>query len=154
MELRTEEFYKQQPSFLRYSLKARDPKSPEAAAVLLAIVNKRNVRLKPDIKVRLYGQVGNPSPSNPDIKCNDWVTTSCIKAVYFEKVHDGDLTSLHCYVRTQNSTYRLYDNDVSRLAEMNFLLEDLDERKLEFSDFKEFYDDVNTNYEEVKIINP
>ena len=152
MELRTEEYYKRQPSFIRYSLLSQDPKSPEAGAVMIAIANKKNVKLKPDIKVRIYGQVGNPSPSNPNIKSHNWVTTSYIKSIFFERVHDGEQVSLHCYARTQNSTYFLWEE--GRLAELEFLLEDLDERDLKFEDFREFYDYVNTDYEEVKIINP
>ena len=152
MEQRNADFYRKQPSIIKYSLKTRDPKSPEASAVILAIVDRKNVTLAPDIDVRICGQVGIPSPSNPDIKCCDWIITSPIRSIYFEKVHERDGVSFHCYVRTENSVYRLHDSDGARLAGVNFLLEDLDERKLEFKDFKEFYTDVNMNYTEVEVV--
>ena len=125
------------------------------AAVLLAIVSKKNVTLRPEYrdKVYLYGQVGNPSKSNPEIKACDWIETTGVESVYFEKAHEKNgIVSLHCYVKTRNSTYRIWDNEMARLTDMHFLLQDLGERELKLEDFIEYITDINTNYHEVLVV--
>ena len=154
MEKRRVDFYVKQPSILRYCLKAKDEKGPEVLAITLAIVEKRNVTFKPEYrdKVFIHGQVGNPPESNPEIKADDWVETTPIESIYFEKVYNEDYADLHCYVVTKNTVYRLYDCEKNRLTWMHFLLEDIDERGLNFGDFTDYFSDINRTYKEVRIV--
>lgn len=153
MEQRTMEFYRKQPSILRYRLKAANDRDPELLAIALAITNKKNVVLAPKYKdkVHIHGQIGNPPISNRKIRCCDWVETSPIESIFFEKVYMKDYVDLHCYVKTQNSIYRLYDCEKNRLTWMHFLLQDIEERDLSFGDFIEYFSDINTNYREIEI---
>lgn len=154
MEKRNVGFYIKQPSILRYCLKAQDERCPELIAIALAITNKKNVTLKPEYrdKVYIYGQVGNPSSSNPNIECCSWIETTPIESVYFERVRMNDYMDLHCYVKTKNTVYRLYDCERNRLTWMHFLLQDIEERDLKFGDLIDYFSDINTNYKEIRIM--
>lgn len=155
MEKRAVEFYTKQPSILRYCLKAKNEKAPEVLAIALAIAEKRNVTFKPEYSgiVSIHGQVGNPPMSNPSIQSDDWIETTPIESVYFEKVYHEDYIDLHCYVVTRNTTYRLYDCEKNRLTWMHFLMEDIEERGLNFGDFTEYFSDTNKTYKEIQIVN-
>lgn len=154
MEKRTTEFYTNQPSILRYCLKAGNERDPAILAIALAITCKKNVTLRPEYRDKVYirGQVGTPSDSNPEIYSGDWIDTTPIESVYFEKAYKGNYVDLHCYVKTKNTTYRLYDSEQNRLTWMHFLLQDIEERDLKFGDFVEYFSDINISYHEVEVV--
>lgn len=153
MEQRPIAFYRRQPSILRYCLKADNDREPELLAIALAITNKKNVVLGPMYrdKVHIYGQVGNPPIGNPEIKCCDWIETTPIESIFFEKVHLDNYTDLHCYIKTKNTIYRLYDSEKNRVTWMHFLLQDIEERDLSFVDFIGYFSEINTAYKEIEI---
>lgn len=154
MEHRTSDFYTKQPCILKYCLKTPDGNNtaPEAIAVALAILNRKNVTLKPDYKVYLHGQVGVPPESDPEIDWYSWVDTSYIQEVHFERVRESGKTTYHCYVKTLNTDYLVWDDQETRMKDMKALMNHIVENNLKLEDFAEYYANINEKFPDVEII--
>ena len=151
MEQRVSEYYTTQPCILQYCLDAENERAPEIIAVALAILNRKNVVLRPEYRVSLLGRVGVP-PKDSEIDWYSWVNTSYIKSIYFERVREKGKTTYHCYVNTANTNYLLWDDNRSRLKDMQALVSYIANNELQFEDFAEYFEDINENFADVEII--
>lgn len=152
MERRGAIFYTQQPSILRYCLKAKELMAPEAIAVALAMINRKNVTLKPEYQVRLHGQVGVPPKSNLNIGWYDYIDTLPIKSIYFERVREAGKTTYHCYIQTEDTLYLVWDDANARLKDMQLLLKHIENQRYSFEDFEECFSEINEGYPDVEIV--
>lgn len=151
MEQRVSEYYAIQPCFLEYCLKGEKERAPEVIAVALAILNRKNVILKPEYKVYLHGRIGVP-PEDSGIDWYSWADTSYIKSIFFERVREKGKTSYHCYINTLNTKYLLWDDARSRLKDMKALVVYIANNDLKFEDFTEYFSEINEKYQDVEIL--
>ena len=151
MEHRTSEYYTKQPCLIKYCLKGAEEKAPEVIAIAMAILRRKNVVLKPDYKVYLHGQVGVP-PEDSDIDWYSWVDTSYIQSIYFERVRENQKTTYHCYAKTLNTDYLIWDDIGTRMKDMQALMNYIIDEKLKIEDFAEYYADINETFPDVEII--
>ena len=152
MEKRTPDYYENCPAMARFCLDGEN--FPEFIALMLAMIEHKNVTLKPEYVVWIYGRIANPPTFNPDLKRGDLVTTSRIKGVYFEKVYGDGEDRLETYIQTANTSYLVWPEIPScTMWAIPGLLEKIKKEGLKFEDYKDYFSNINENYTEYEFVN-
>lgn len=157
MEKRNLEFYNTKAWFGGcdwFTFVTNDPEENDLlTALTLALVEEKNVVLRPQHHVHLYGTIRTAASTASGFETGDKIVTSPIKAIYFDKIYeernrDGYLS---CVVETRNSTYCLsYEVILSSVLRQLRRRAERNGRKLE--DYARFFSEINTDYKEYELV--
>ncbi len=151
MEKRTLDYYDNCPAMLRFCLEGENGNHilPEIIALALAMREHKNVTLRSEYTVRMFGKVSNPPASNPNVQFGDVIRTSRIKGIYSEKIYgDGD-NRFDTIVQTANTNYLVWPEEhITMMYPLKEVFKKINQEGLKFEDYTEFFSDINENYPE------